>query len=75
MILKRNLHDLVSSPATTGVSTAQIIAIQGRLLRHRAGPSAKDSRCRSSVILLYLLRPILFNLVAGVMARPSPKAP
>ena len=72
MILKRNLMIWYQS-ATTGVSTAQIIAIQDASSGMWA--FGEGLEVMFFVIVLYLLRPILFNLVAGAMARPSPKAP
>jgi hypothetical protein len=72
MVLKRNLMIWYQS-ATTGVSRAQIIAIQdasGGMWAFGEGLEVIFF-----VILLYLLRPILFNLVARVTARPSPLAP
>jgi hypothetical protein len=71
MILKRNLMIWYQS-VTTGVSTAQIIAIQDASSGMWA--FGEGLEVMFFVILLYLLRPILFNLVAGAMARPSPKA-
>ena len=68
MILKRNLMIWYQS-VTTGVSTAQIIAIQDASSGMWA--FGEGLEVMFFVILLYLLRPILFNLVAGVMARPS----
>jgi len=72
MILKRNLMIWYQS-ATTGVSTAQIIAIQDASSGMWA--FGEGLEVMFFVIVLYLLRPILFNLVAGAMARPSPQAP
>ena len=72
MILKRNLMIWYQS-VTTGVSTAQILAIQDASSGMWA--FGEGLEVMFFVILLYLLRPILFNLVAGAMARPSPKAP
>ena len=72
MVLKRNLM-IWYQCATTGVSTAQIIADQNASSGMWA--FGEGLEVMFFVILLYLLRPILFNLVAGVMARPSLKAP
>jgi hypothetical protein len=71
MILKRNLMIWYQS-ATTGVSTAQIIAIQDASSGMWA--FGEGLEVMFFVILLYLLRPILFNLAAGVTARSSSKA-
>ena len=68
MILKRNLMIWYQS-ATTGVSTAQIIAIQDASSGMWA--FGEGLEVMFFVILLYLLRPILFNLIAGAVARPS----
>ena len=70
MLLKRDLMIWYQS-ATTGVSTAQIMAVQDASSGMWAFGEALE--VMFFVILLYLLRPILFNLVGGVMARPSPK--
>lgn len=72
MVLKRNLmiwHESI----TTGVSTAQIMAVRGA----SSGMWAFDEGLEVMffVILLYLLRPIVFNLVSRVALKPSPKAP
>ena len=72
MILKRNLM-IWHESMNTGVSTAQIIAVQNASSGMWA--FGEGLEVMFFVILLYLLRPILFNLVAGVMARPSLKAP
>ena len=72
MILKRNLmiwHESI----TTGVSTAQIIAVQNASSGMWA--FGEGLEVMFFVILLYLLRPVVFNLVSGLTARPSPKAP
>lgn len=69
MVLKRNLMIWYQS-VTTGVSTAQIIAIQdasGGMWAFSEGLEVIFF-----VILLYLLRPILFNLIATMTARPLP---
>ena len=72
MILKRNLmiwHESV----TTGMSTAQIIAIQDASSGMWA--FGEGLEVMFFVILLYLLRPILFNLIASVIVRRSPGNP
>jgi hypothetical protein len=72
MILKRNLMIWYES-VTTGVSTAQIIAVRDASSGMWA--FGEGLEVMFFVILLYLLRPLLFNLVAGLTARPSPQAP
>jgi hypothetical protein len=72
MILKRNLMIWYQS-ITTGVSTAQIIAVQDASSGMWA--FGEGLEVIFFVILLYLLRPLLFNLVAGLTARPSPQMP
>ena len=72
MILKRNLMIWYQS-ATTGVSTAQIIATQDASSGMWA--FGEGLEVMFFVILLYLLRPILFNLIGRVMARPHLKVP
>lgn len=71
MILKRNLmiwHESI----TTGVSTAQIIAVQNASSGMWA--FGEGLEVMFFVIVLYLLRPIIFNLIARVAApRPSPQ--
>jgi hypothetical protein len=71
MVLKRNLMIWYQS-ATTGVSTAQIIAIQDASSGMWA--FGEGLEVMFFAILLYLLRPLLFNLVAGLTARQSPTA-
>jgi hypothetical protein len=58
--------------ATTGVSTAQIIAIQDASSGMWA--FGEGLEVMFFAILLYLLRPLLFNLVAGLTARQSSTA-
>ena len=72
MVLKRNVmiwHESI----TTGVSTAQIVATQNASSGMWA--FGEGLEVMFFVILLYLLRPIIFNLVGSVAARQSPKAP
>ena len=72
MVLKRNLmiwHESI----TTGVSTAQIIAVRDASSGMWA--FGEGLEVMFFMILLYLLRPIVFNLVAGIAARPSPQTP
>ena len=71
VLLKHNLMVWYQS-VTTGVSTAQILAIQDA----SSGMWAFGEGLEEIffVILIYLLRPILFNLIAGAVARPSPEA-
>lgn len=72
MVLKRNLmiwHESV----TTGVSTARIIAIRDASSGMWA--FGEGLEVMFFVIVLYLLRPIVFNLVGRVVARPSLEAP
>jgi hypothetical protein len=71
MVLKRNLMIWYQS-VTTGVSTAQIIAIQDASSGMWA--FGEGLEVMFFVILLYLIRPMIFNLVAGAMARPVPQA-
>lgn len=66
MILKRNLMIRYES-ITTGVSTAQIIATQNASSGMWA--FGESLEVMFFVIILYLLRPIIFNLVAQVAAR------
>jgi len=72
MILKRNLMIWYQS-VTTGVSTAQIIAIQDASSGMWA--FGEGLEVIFFVILLYLLRPILFNLAAKFVSRPTSQAP
>jgi hypothetical protein len=72
MVLKRNLMILYQS-ATTGMSTAQIIDQQNASSGMWA--FAEGNEVIFLVILLYLLRPILFNTVARLAtttATPKP---
>lgn len=72
MVLKRNLmiwHESI----TTGVSTAQIIAIQDASSGMWA--FSEGLEVVFFVLLLYLLRPVVFNLVSRVAARPSARTP
>lgn len=72
MVLKRNLmiwHESI----TTGVSIAQINAVRDASSGMWA--FGEGLEVMFFVIVLYLLRPILFNLVVGVNARRSPAAP
>lgn len=68
MILKRNLMIHYQSIAT-GVSTSQIIATQNASSGMWA--FGESLEVMFFMILLYLLRPILFNLVARVIT-PKP---
>lgn len=70
VVLKRNLMIWYQS-ATTGVSTAQIIAVQNA----SSGMWAFSEGLEEIffVILLYLLRPIVFNLIGRVAAGATPK--
>jgi len=68
MILKRNLMIKYES-ITTGVSTAQIIATQNASSGMWA--FGESLEVMFFVIILYLLRPIIFNLVAR-LATPQP---
>ena len=70
MVLKRNLMIWYQS-ASTGVSTAQIIAIQDASSGMWA--FSEGLEVMFFVIVLYLLRPVLFNLVGRLAARPSPE--
>jgi hypothetical protein len=70
MILKRTLMIRYES-ITTGVSTAQIIATQNASSGMWA--FGEGLEVMFFVIVLYLLRPILFNLIARVAApKPAP---
>jgi hypothetical protein len=70
MILKRNLMIHYES-ITTGVSTAQIIATQNASSGMWA--FGESLEVMFFVIVLYLLRPIVFNLAARIAApRPAP---
>jgi hypothetical protein len=63
MVLKRNLMILYES-ATTGVSAAQIIDVQNASSGMWA--FGEGMEVIFMVVLLYLLRPIIFNIVARV---------
>jgi hypothetical protein len=67
MVLKRNLMILYES-ATTGMSTAQIIDLQNASSGMWA--FAEGNEVMYMVVLLYLIRPIVFNLV-GLVAHPE----
>ncbi|MBS1805078.1 MAG: hypothetical protein JST28_17090 [Acidobacteria bacterium] len=70
MILKRNLTIRYES-ITTGVSTAQIIATQNASSGMWA--FGESLQVMFFIIILYLLRPILFNLIARlVSSKPLP---
>jgi hypothetical protein len=72
MILKRNLMIRWES-ITTGVSTAQIIATQNASSGMWA--FGEGMEVMFLVIVLYLLRPILINLIArAVTPKPTPEA-
>jgi hypothetical protein len=72
MVLKRTLM-IRYEAATTGVSTAQIIATQNASSGMWA--FAEGNEVLYLVVLLYLLRPIIFNIVGRVAAsKASPKA-
>jgi hypothetical protein len=71
MVLKRILMIRYES-ITTGISSAQILAIQNASSGMWA--FAEGMEVMFFVVVLYLLRPIAFNLVAHVAAtRPSPE--
>ncbi len=65
MVLKRNLMILYES-VTTGTSTAQIIASQNASSGMWA--FSEGIEVMFIVVLLFLLRPLLFNIVAGIAA-------
>jgi hypothetical protein len=71
MVLKRNLMIWYQS-MTTGVSTAQIIAVQNASSGMWA--FGEGLEVMFFVILLYLLRPIVFNLVGPMVRRPTAEA-
>ena len=72
MVLKRNLMIMAES-AMTGISTAQIIARQDASSGMWA--FGEGIEVMFIVVLLYLIRPILFNLVGRVAATmATPKA-
>jgi hypothetical protein len=71
MVLKRNLMILYES-ATTGISTAQIINLQNASSGMWA--FAEGMEVMYMVVLLYVIWPIVFNLVgrvAAIMASPK----
>jgi hypothetical protein len=71
MVLKRNLMILYES-ATTGISTAQIINLQNASSGMWA--FAEGMEVMYMVVLLYLIWPIVFNIVghvAAIMASPE----
>ena len=71
MVLKRNLMILYES-ATTGVSTAQIIATQNASSGMWA--FGEGMEVMFMVVLLYLLRPIVFHIAGSLVATvASPK--
>jgi hypothetical protein len=73
MVLKRNLMILYQS-ATTGISTSQIIATQNASSGMWA--FAEGMEVMFMVVLFYLLRPMVFNIVgrvAATMASPRPR--
>jgi hypothetical protein len=65
MVLKRNLMILYES-ATTGISTAQIIDLQNASSGMWA--FAEGNEVMYTVVLLYLIWPIAFNIVGRVAA-------
>ncbi|HZR58994.1 MAG TPA: hypothetical protein VFA74_19150 [Terriglobales bacterium] len=72
MVLKRVLTIQYQS-ATTGISTAQIIGLQNASSGMWA--FAEGNEVMYMVVLLYLLWPIVFNIVArGTGTMASPKA-
>ena len=72
MVLKRNLM-ITHESATTGVSTAQIIDLQNASSGMWA--FGEGMEVMYMVVLLYLIWPIVFNIVARVAAMmASPKA-
>lgn len=72
MVLKRNLMIMYES-ATTGVSAAQIIDLQNASSGMWA--FAEGMEVMYVVVLLYLIRPVIFNTVGRVAATmASPKA-
>jgi|SRR5580704_14876031 hypothetical protein len=73
MVLKRNLMIMYQS-ATTGLSTAQIIDIQNASSGMWA--FAEGMEVMFTVVVLYLIWPIVFNIVGGVAAMmASSKSP
>lgn len=72
MVLKRNLMNLYES-ATTGISTAQIIDLQNASSGMWA--FAEGNEVLYTVVLPYLIWPVLFNIVGRVAETvASPKA-
>ena len=72
MVLKRTLM-ISYQAATTGVSTAQIIDLQNASAGMWA--FAEGNEVMYLVVLLYLLWPMVFNIVGRVAANvASPKA-
>jgi hypothetical protein len=69
MVLKRNLMIMYQS-ATTGVSTAQIIDIQNASSGMWA--FGEGMEVMFMVVVLYLIWPIVFNVVGGVVASLKP---
>ena len=73
MVLNRDLMIMYQS-ATTGISTSQIIATQNASSGMWA--FAEGIEVMFMVVLFYLLRPIVFNIVgrmAATMASPKPR--
>jgi len=73
MVLKRNLMIMYQS-ATTGISTSQIIATQNASSGMWA--FAEGMEVMFMVVLFYLLRPVVFNIVgrvAATIASPKPR--
>ena len=70
IVLKRNLMILCES-AATGIPTAQIIATQNA----SSGMWAFGEWIETMyvVVLLYMIRPIVFNMVSGVVASVAPR--
>jgi hypothetical protein len=74
MVLKRNLMILYES-ATTGISTAQIINLQNASSGMWA--FAEGMEVMYMVVLLYLIWPMVFNImgrVAAIMASPKTRS-
>jgi hypothetical protein len=70
MVLKRNLMILYQS-ATTGMSTAQIIDLQNASSGMWA--FAEGNEVMYMVVLLYLIWPVVFNIVGRVAATMTPQ--
>jgi hypothetical protein len=70
IVLKRNLTILYES-ATTGISTAQIIATQNA----SSGMWAFGEWIETMYVMavLYMIWPIVFNLVSGVVVSMAPR--